>query len=90
MEEDEENIDPENYYSSDPGIEVSEEVKAFLECTFRRCITKRKRLEISREYPKPKLEVMSVPKADKDIASILDKEFPAKETRSSLESKQQY
>ena len=60
---------------------MSEEVKAFLECTFRRCITKRKRLEISREYPKPKLEVMSVAKADKDIASILDKEFPAKEDK---------
>ena len=77
----EEEFDLDNYYTSDPGIEVPEEVQSFLESTFRRCIPRKRRLEIGREYPEPNLDVIAVPQADKDIISILDKDFPSKEDK---------
>ena len=82
-EEEEEEFDPESYYSVDSGINVPDnfKVKSFLESTFRRCLP-RKRRAIYREYPKPNLNIVSVPKADKDIVSILDRSFPTSDDRS--------
>ena len=77
----EEEFDLDNYYTSDSGIEVPDEIQAFLGSIFRKCSPKKRRLEMSREYPKPNLDVMVVPRADKDVASILDKDFPDKEDK---------
>ena len=78
----EEEFDPESYYSVDSGIKVPDKVKSFLESTFRRCLPRKRRRAINREYPKPNLDIVSVPKADKDIVSILDRSFPTSEDRS--------
>ena len=77
-EDSEEEFDPESYYATDSGEETPKEVKKFLESTFRRCLPRKRRKTIAREYPKPNLEVTKVPKADRDISNILDQAFPTK------------
>ena len=38
----------------------------------------KKRRQVARDFPKPALDVLKVPKPDKDIVSILGKDFPTK------------
>ena len=71
-------FDPESFYQTEVKNDTHEDVKKFLMSTFRRCIPKKRRLAISRTYPVPDVSALRVPKADKDIASILDKDFPTK------------
>lgn len=77
-EESDEDFDPESYYTTDPGNDTPDDVKKFLESTFKRCLPRKRRRAIAREYPKPNLDVIKVPKADKDISNILDQSFPIK------------
>ena len=77
-EESDEDFDPERYYTTESGNDTPEEVKKFLESTLRRCLPRKRRRAIAREYPKPNLDITRVPKADKDISNILDQSFPTK------------
>ena len=71
-------FDPESYYTTDSGNDTPDDVKKFLESTFKRCLPRKRQRSIAREYPKLNLDVTKVPKADKDISNILDQSFPTK------------
>ena len=77
-EESDTEFDPEDYYTTDTGNDTPEEVKKFLESTFRRCLPGKRHRAIAQKYPKPNLDITKVPKADKDIANILDQSFPTR------------
>jgi len=53
-------------------------VDEFMEKTFHRCIPKRKRNEMAKDYPKPSSQAVLVPKLDHDIKGALGKEVPDK------------
>ena len=74
-EESDDDFDPESYYTTNSGNDTTDEVKKFLESTFKRCLPRKRRRAIAREYPKP---VTKVPRADKDISNILDQSFPTR------------
>lgn len=77
-EEDEDaEVDPESYYQSVPQ-EMEKVVDDFISKTFRRCLPKRKRFELAREYPKPSSSAVAVPTLDHDIKGALGKEIPDK------------
>ena len=75
-EEDEE-LDPESYCQSTPQ-KMAKVVDDFIGKTFQRCLPKRKRWEIAKEYPKPSSSSTAVPKLDHDIKGALGKELPEK------------
>ena len=77
-EESDDNFDLESYYTTDSGNDTPDDVKIFLDSTFKRCLPRKRRRAIAQEYPKPNLDVIKVPKADKDISNILDQAFPTK------------
>ena len=54
-EEDDEvgDTNPDNYYTFGPATNLAEDVKLFMNTTFRRCIPKKRRLEMANEYPRP-------------------------------------
>ena len=71
-------FDPESCYLMDEKDDTHEDVKTFITATFRKGLPKRKRLEISKCYPMPNLVSTKAPLADKDVVSILGKDFPNK------------
>lgn len=74
-EEDDEAGDT-NYYTSTPASNLAEDVKLFLNTTFRRCIPKKRRLEMAKEYPRPDMPATKVPRLDSDIKSALGRDQP--------------
>ena len=70
-------VDPESYYQSTPQ-EMEKVVNDFIGKTFHRCLPKRKRFELAREYPKPSSSAVAVPTLDYDIKGALGKEVPEK------------
>lgn len=68
--------DPKDYYASGPAKVMAEEVKSFMNTTFRKCIPKRKRTEMAKEYPRPDMPAAKVPKMDPDIKSALGRDQP--------------
>ena len=70
-------LDPESYCQSTPQ-KMAKVVDDFIGKTFRRCLPKRKRWEIAKEYPKPSSSSTAVPKLDHDIKGALGKELPEK------------
>ena len=77
-EENDDDFDPESYYTTDSGNDTPYEVKKFLESTFKRRLPQKRCRAIAWEYPKPNLDVTQVPRADKDISNILDQSFPTR------------
>ena len=70
-------LDPESYYRSTPQ-KMAKTVDEFMNKTFRRCLPKRKRWDIVKEYPKPSCSSVAVPKLDHDIKGAIGKDFPEK------------
>ena len=77
-ESDEEvDMDPDHYYQSTPR-KMPKVVDKFMAKTFQRCIPKKTRLELAKQYPKPSCEAASVLKLDHDIKGALGKDIPEK------------
>jgi hypothetical protein len=74
----EEEFDPETYYETGKRQNTPDVIQKFVESTFTKCMPKPKRRKVARDFPKPALDVLKVPKADRDIVSILGKDFPTK------------
>ena len=74
----EDEFDPETYYETGKRQNTPDIVKKFIESTFTKGMPKAKRRQVAREFPKPALDALKVPKADRDIVSILGKDFPTK------------
>ena len=75
--EEEAEFDPESYYQSTPQ-KMAKVVDDFIGKTFRRCLPKRKRWEMAKEYPKSSSSSAAVPNLDQDIKGALGKELPEK------------
>ena len=67
---------PDNYYTSAPASNLAEDVKLFLNTTFRRCIPKKRWLEMAKEYPRPDTPATIVPRLDSEIKSALGRDQP--------------
>jgi len=70
-------MDPDSYCQSTPK-EMAKAVEEFKEKTLCRCIPKHKMSEITKDYPKPSSQAISLPKLDHDITGTLGKEVPDK------------
>ena len=70
-------MDTESYYQSTPQ-KMAKVVDDFIGKTFWRCLPKRKRWEMAKEYPKPSSSSTAVPKLDHNIKGALGKELPEK------------
>ena len=78
-ESDEEvDMDPDHYYQSTPK-KMPKVVDEFMTKTFQRCIPKKTRLELAKQYPKPSCEAALVPKLDHDIKGALGKDIPERD-----------
>ena len=70
-------MDCDHFYQSTPR-KMPKVVDKFMAKTFQRCIPKKTRLELAKQYPKPSCEAASVLKLDHDIKGALGKDIPEK------------
>ena len=74
----EDEFDPETYYETGKRHNTPDVIRKFVESTFTKGMPKPKRRQVARDFPKPALDALRVPKPDKDIVSILGKDFPTR------------
>ena len=64
------------WLSEGEALSLPENITSFLKSTFTKCLSREKRKVISMLCPKSDLPMLCTPIADKDIASVLGREFP--------------
>ena len=68
-------------YPGDESEAIPEPLQRFINIVFKNCLSRQARRNILKEYPNFDLQVLETPEADKDIVSILGKDFPTREDR---------
>ena len=77
--ESEEVFDLESYYESATEDRTAEGVQKFISVAFKRCLSRQKRKELAREYPKP--QVAKAPETDPLLADFLGKRYPEQQDK---------
>ena len=78
-DEDEDQVfDPDTYYNSALEDSTAVGVKALMNKTFKKCLSSRRRKEISQSFPRPDLPVTKTPVTDPLIIDFMNRDFPKK------------
>ena len=77
--ESEEVFDLKSYYESATEDRTAEDIQKFISVAFKRCLSRQKRKELAREYPKP--QVAKAPETDPLLADFLGKRYPEQQDK---------